>query len=93
MSTTDTKTGATPGTCITRVDGPLGERALPWCDGLTVTTEGSITVMHGPVADQAAPLGLLLHLRYVGLPLISVARVHPEGGHKSSAAPTSHLRT
>jgi hypothetical protein len=33
------------------------------------------TVLHGPVADQAALHGLLQRLRDLGLPLLSVDRV------------------
>jgi hypothetical protein len=38
-----------------------------------------ITVIHGPVADQAALHGLLSRVRDLGLPLISVTRVGPAG--------------
>lgn len=87
MSNTDTPTGgeSRTGTCSIRVEGHLEDRRLPWLDGLTVTTERGITVFHGPVADQAALLGLLQQLRNLGLPLISVVRVQPEGSHGSSA--------
>jgi hypothetical protein len=49
-----------------------------WFDGLTITTEDDgTTVIHGPVADQAALFGLLHKMRDVGLPLVSVVRVDP----------------
>lgn len=86
MSNTDTPTGGelSTGTCIIRVEGHLEDRRLPWLDGLTVTTERGITVFHGPVADQAALLGLLQQLRNLGLPLISVVRAQPEGSRSSA---------
>jgi hypothetical protein len=44
-----------------------------WFDGLTVTAnESGQTVLSGPVADQAALHGLLVKVRDLGLPLISV---------------------
>ena len=45
----------------------------------SLTHEGAgITVIHGPVADQAALHGLLNKVRDLGLPLISVTRVGKE---------------
>jgi hypothetical protein len=68
-----------------RVKGHLGARWAAWFDGLTLT-HGSdgITVIHGPVADQAALHGLLQNIRDLGLPLISVNHVAP--GHPPAPA-------
>jgi hypothetical protein len=62
-----------------RLQGRLDPRWSTWFEGLELTpgTDGT-TVLHGPVADQAALHGLLARLRDIGLPLISVARVAPE---------------
>ena len=51
-----------------------------WFDGLTIAhgSDGT-TIIHGPVADQAALYGLLQKTRDLGLPLISVNHVDP--GH------------
>ena len=58
-----------------RVQGHLDERWAAWFDGLSLTTEADgVTVIHGPVEDQAALHGLLQKLRDVGMPLISVTR-------------------
>ena len=47
-----------------------------WFDGLGLTHEGTgTTVIHGPVADQAALHGLLTKVRDLGLPLVSVTRL------------------
>ena len=56
-----------------RVSGHLGSRWAAWFDGLSLTTEddGS-TVLRGPVVDQAALHGLLLKLRDIGIPLVSL---------------------
>ena len=70
------------GSCTIRVNGHLEERWIAWFDGLTVTTgDDGITVIHGPVADQAALLGLLHAVRHAGLPLISVVRTDPGDSH------------
>jgi hypothetical protein len=59
-----------------RLKGHLDARWAAWFDGLSLTHEGDgITVIHGPVVDQAALHGLLRKVRDVGLPLISVMRV------------------
>ncbi len=59
-----------------RVKGHLGSRWAAWFDGLTLTpgSDGT-TVIHGPVADQAALYGLLQKTRDTGLPLISVSQL------------------
>jgi hypothetical protein len=59
-----------------RLEGRLDRRWAAWFDGLGLTHEGAgITVIHGPVADQASLHGLLSKVRDLGLPLISVTRV------------------
>ena len=63
-----------------RVRGHLDARWAAWFDGLTLSHDSDgTTVIHGPVADQAALYGLLQKTRDVGLPLISVNCVEP--GH------------
>ena len=61
-----------------RLKGHLDRRWAAWFDGLTVTRDSDgTTVIHGPVADQAALHGLLQKTRDLGLPLISVNYVNP----------------
>lgn len=60
-----------------RVQGELDERWATWFDGLTVTAVSDETCITGMVADQAALHGLLIKVRDLGLPLISVSRVEP----------------
>ncbi len=58
------------------VKGHLGPRWTAWFDGLSVTNEdGGITVIRGPMVDQAALHGLLQKLRDIGLPLVSVTQM------------------
>ena len=63
-----------------RVQGHLDDRWAAWFDGLAIAhgSDGT-TMIHGPVADQAALHGLLQKIRDLGLPLISVNHVAP--GH------------
>ena len=63
-----------------RLLGRLDPRWATWFDELSLTTENDgTTVLRGPVADQAALHGLLQKVRDLGLPLISVIHVDPEG--------------
>jgi len=69
-----------PGLYEIRVKGHLDTRWAAWFDGLGIAhgSDGT-TIIHGPVADQAALHGLLQKIRDLGLPLISVNHVTP--GH------------
>lgn len=59
-----------------RVEGHLTERWAAWFDGLAVNSEDDgTTVIRGSVVDQAALHGLLLRLRDIGIPLISLTPV------------------
>jgi hypothetical protein len=70
-----------------RVEGILDEHWSAWFDGMQVTPESDgVTVIAGPVTDQAALHGLLAKIRDLGLPLISVRRDEP--GEESTSAPT-----
>jgi len=62
-----------------RLKGHLDTRWAAWFDGLSLTNESDgTTLIHGPVADQAALHGLLQKVRDVGLPLVSVTQVEPD---------------
>ena len=66
-----------------RLSGQLDAHWAAWFDGMTVRAEGDgTTVISGSIADQAALHGILQRVRDLGLPLISVERIH-------SGAPTS----
>ena len=63
-----------------RVKGRLDARWAAWFDGMTLTHDGDgTTLIHGHVVDQAALHGLLAKVRDVGLPLVSVTQVEPDG--------------
>jgi hypothetical protein len=61
-----------------RLEGTLDERWTAWFEGLQVTTEGSQTVISGPLPDQPALHGVLIKVRDLGLCLISVRRLDPD---------------
>ena len=62
-----------------RLKGHLDTRWAAWFEGLTLTHQSDgTTVIHGPVADQAALHGLLQKVRDTGLPLVSVTCVEPD---------------
>jgi hypothetical protein len=59
-----------------RVEGLLDQRWSDWFGGMQITTQtGGVTVISGPVADQAALHGLLAKVRDLNLPLISLCRI------------------
>jgi hypothetical protein len=63
-----------------RVKGHIGSQWTDWFEGLTITLEeNGETLLSGPVADQAALHGLLKKMRDLGLPLLSVNPIEPEG--------------
>jgi hypothetical protein len=62
-----------------RIQGRLDDRWSTWLDELDLSrTDDGITVLRGPVIDQAALHGLLTKLRDIGVPLLSVARTDPD---------------
>ena len=74
-----------PGWYEIRVKGHLDARWTAWFDGLAIAhgSDGT-TIIHGPVADQAALHGLLQKIRDLGLPLISINHATP--GHPETPA-------
>ena len=75
-----------------RLKGRLDGRWAAWFDGLSLTPESAgTTLIHGPVADQAALHGLLTKVRDLGLPLVSVTRVGPTGSDASTSEPHQGL--
>jgi hypothetical protein len=63
-----------------RVGGHLSSRWEAWFDGLSLTEAGDgTTVIRGPLVDQSALHGVLQKLRDLGIPLISVTQLRPEG--------------
>ena len=59
-----------------RVRGHLNDRWSDWLGGLAIhLQEDGTTLLAGPVVDQAALHGVIIRIRDLGLPLLSVRRV------------------
>lgn len=88
MSTTSTRQQPEPGRYEIRTQGHLDARWAAWFDGLVLTrdTDGT-TVIHGQVLDQAALYAVLLKLRDLGLPLVSVTPVPVDQSEPHGTAP------
>ena len=64
-----------------RVVGHLNSRWSGWFDGFAISQEeDGTTVLTGTVADQPALHGLILRIRDLGMPLLTVQRVGKEEG-------------
>jgi hypothetical protein len=75
-----------PGQYEIRLQGNLDSRWTAWFDGLSFTHDGDTTTIRGPVVDQAALHGLLQKVRDIGLPLVSVVRVHTDNSSTHQGA-------
>jgi hypothetical protein len=60
-----------------RVKGTLPPEALMDFEELTAAPEPAMTVLHGPLADQAALYGLLARLELLGVQVEEVRRLSP----------------
>ena len=65
-----------------KVRGHLGNQWSDWFEGMRFQSEGGETILRGKVLDQSALHGLLVRVRDLGLPLISVIRLDPEDSRK-----------
>jgi hypothetical protein len=80
-----------PGQYEIRIKGHLADRWADWFEGLTITLEeDGVTLLTGPVVDQAALHSLLRKVRDLGVPLLSVNRVEPG---PSTTLPSASLGT
>lgn len=61
-----------------KVKGVLDARWSERFGGLTISSAGGETTISGSVTDQAALHGLLMQIRDLGLPLLSVEQLEPE---------------
>jgi hypothetical protein len=74
------------------IKGHLGREWTDWFSGLTITLEDNgITLLTGPVNDQAALHGLLKKVRDLGLPLLSVIQIEPGMEDASKVKPSSPI--
>ena len=58
-----------------RVKGILVDQWSDWFAGMTIASDGDVTILTGTQIDQSALHGLLVRIRDLGLPLISVERI------------------
>ncbi len=65
-----------PGWYEISIRGHLDERWSDWFAGMSIdVSHTGVTVLRGPVVDQAALHGLLARLRDLGTPLVSVRSI------------------
>ncbi len=66
-----------------QVLGRLTERWSNWFEGMDISAESQndlpVTTMTGIIVDQAALFGLLNRIRDLGLALLLVRRIQPDG--------------
>jgi hypothetical protein len=58
-----------------KVKGCLGKQWSSWFEDFTITSKNGITSIKGNVVDQAKLHGIILRIRDLSLPLISIDRV------------------
>ncbi|MFL5587823.1 MAG: hypothetical protein ACJ8DI_09215 [Ktedonobacteraceae bacterium] len=67
------------------VKGHLDSEWSEWFDGLTITqVDNGETILSGPVVDQTALHGVLIKIRDLGLPLLSLVHIEPERENESN---------
>jgi hypothetical protein len=63
---------------VIQVRGHLASEWSDWFEGLTIRCRpDGTTTLSGPIRDQAALFGVLLRVRDLGLPLVSVNPIEP----------------
>jgi hypothetical protein len=79
--------------CIT-IKGHLDSEWSDWFDGLTITlADNGETLLTGPIVDQTALHGVLIKIRDLGLPLLSLVRIKPEREEEVGWNPTSSCQS
>ena len=58
-----------------KVKGRLGKEWSDWFSGTTIEYEDGMSILSGKLLDQSALHGLIVRIRDLGLPLISVKRL------------------
>jgi hypothetical protein len=68
------------------VQGHLDSEWSDWFEGLTITlADNGETILSGPIVDQTALHGLLIKIRDLGLPLLSLTRIETGGESETGA--------
>jgi hypothetical protein len=71
-----------------RVEGHLPSGWSDWFEGLSIQREaGGVSVLSGPLPDQAALHGVLARIRDLNLNLISVTRVRATAQTETEQSP------
>ena len=61
------------------IKGHLDSEWSEWFEGLTITmVDNGATILSGPLVDQTALHGVLIKIRDLGLPLLSLTRIDPD---------------
>ena len=77
----DEESKMTQGIYQIKVKGRLDSSRSEWFEGWSITLEGDgTTTFTGQVADQSALHGVLLKIRNLNLPIVSVNCVEPDKG-------------
>ncbi len=58
------------------IGGTLGSLHSEWLEGMTMRSEGAMTIITGSIPDQPALHGILARIRDLGMPLISIKRIN-----------------
>jgi hypothetical protein len=66
------------------VEGQLDKSWSGWFSDMTLTLQDDLSILTGPVADQAALRGLLSKIWDLNLTLVSVVRFGPQRGEQDS---------
>jgi len=75
-----------PPTYAVRIQGHLDSRWAAWFEGLTIRQEEQgVTLLTGPLLDQAALHGLMRKVRDLGLTLLSITHAAPDQGSTPDA--------
>jgi hypothetical protein len=68
------------------IQGHLDREWSDWFEGLTITlADNGETILSGSIVDQTALHGLLIKIRDLGLPLLSLTRIETGGQSKTGA--------
>jgi len=68
------------------IKGHLDSEWSDWFDGLTITlVDTGETILSGPIVDQTALHGVLIKVRDLGLPLLSLTRIEMDGENESNS--------
>ncbi len=59
-----------------RLEGRLDKDWSDWLEGMSISYDGDVTVLKGPIIDEAALRGILARIWDLNRTVISMKRVH-----------------